>query len=328
MASAEGNDNAVLMALTEQREFLSYGFFSLAMFIERLHADSPPIGVAADPEREPVRFRATPTLGFPPEEISAVKRPGDGGDRMNIYVNILGLHGPSSPLPASYTEHVIDEEGAGAIGDFFDFFNHRLISLLLLIWKYSRHHLRYSAGAADPISSLIGALFGQISNNETPDEREWRARLLPHVGVLALCSRSARLVADIISSHLSIRCRIEEFVPREIDVPEDVRWRLGRSGLLLGVDTILGETMSDVAGKFRVHLGPLSREQFHSLLPGREDHRIVSKLINITLREPLAWDLWLELAPGTAPAWVLGESELGWTTLIDPKASSVIPVLL
>ncbi len=44
-------------------------------------------------------------------------------------------------------------------------------------------------------------------------------RLLPYAGLFGLQSRSADVVAGIISHYLGIRCSIEEFVPREIDIP-------------------------------------------------------------------------------------------------------------
>jgi type VI secretion system protein ImpH len=328
MASESRIDNPVLTPPDDVEGLAAYGFFSLAELLERRFSDAPPIGSTEAPEREAVRFRATPILGFPAEEIAEVRQVKGDKERLEVYVNLLGLHGPSSPLPASYTERVMHADGVGALGDFLDFFNHRLISLLLQIWRHYRHHLRFEEGANDPISVLVGALFGLMPGEDTPDEREWRARLLPHAGALVLCSRSSRLVAGIISSHLDIPARVEEFIWREIDIPPEAQWRLGEPGLQLGTDTVAGETMPDIVGKFRLCLGPLDQEQFRSLLPGREAHTIIRRLINVILREPLAWDLQLELAPAAAPQWVLGEGELGWTTLVEPAQTGGVSVLL
>jgi type VI secretion system protein ImpH len=328
MASADGTDHAVLTPLGDLEELPRYGFFSLVQLIERHYADAPRIGSTKDPGRDVVRFRATPMLGFPAEEIAEVRPVAKGSERLDVLVNLLGLHGPSSPLPPFYTELVMHADGAGAVGDFFDFFNHRLISLLLHIWRYNRHHLRFEEGSLDPISSIVCALFGLLPADNTADEREWRARLLPHVGTLALCSRSARLVAGIIASHLDIPVKVEEFIWREIDIPDEAQWYLGITRQQLGFDTVIGTIMPDIAGKFRLCLGPLSNEQFRSLLPGREAYAILCRLISVILRDPLAWDLRFELAPGAAPQWRLGEGELGWTTLIDPPLGTGISVLL
>lgn len=305
----------------------AYGLYTFAALVEQTYPEAPPIGSTAAPAREAVRFRATQGLGFPPGEISAVRPAPNGHGPLDVHVNLLGLHGPSSPLAPAYTERIMHAEGAGALGDFFDFFNHRLVSLLVQIWKHYRHHLRYEEGARDPMSLVVGALFG-LMPREDEDDRDWRVRLLPHAGVLALASRSSRMLAGVISHHLDVPCRVEEFIPRDADIPEEARWRLGSTELVLGVDTVAGETIPDVAGQFRVVLGPLDPAQFDALLPGRPDHAILQKLIGLIVREPLAWDMRLDLAPGSAPEWVLGEAELGWTSLIEPARDAVVPVLL
>ncbi|MGY8668612.1 type VI secretion system baseplate subunit TssG [Bradyrhizobium sp. UFLA05-109] len=327
MASEKRKDHAVLTAPDDVKELAAYGFFSLAALLERRFSDAPPIGSTDDPAREVVRFRAAPMLGFPADEIAEIRQV-NAGERLEVFVNFLGLHGPSSPLPPSYTERVMHGDAPGALGQFLDFFNHRLISLLLQIWKYYRHHLRFEEGATDAISVLVGALFGLMPAENTADERKWRVRLLPHAGQFVLYNRSAPLLAGVISSHSGIPARVEEFIWREIDIPQEALWRLGSPGIQLGFDTVAGETMPDIMGKFRLCLGPLSKRQFLSLLPAREAHAILCRLISAILREPLAWDLKLELAPGEMPEWLLGEGELGWTTLIEPLKATESSVLL
>ncbi|WP_271553035.1 type VI secretion system baseplate subunit TssG [Bradyrhizobium sp. CCBAU 45394] len=328
MAGEKRIDDGTLTAPDERDELSAFGFFSLVAHLERRFSDAPPIGSTDDPAREAVRFRAAPTLGFPAEEIARIRQAKAAGERVEVYVNFLGLHGPSSPLPPFYAERIMHADGMGSLGDFFDLFNHRLISLLLQIWRYYRHQLRFEEGATDAISVLIGTLFGLGPGEDTAREREWRTWLLPHAGVLALRSRSAKLVAGLISSHFNIPARVEEFIWREIEIPRQAQWRLGRPDLELGVDTLAGETMPDIVGKFRLSLGPLNQQQFRSLLPGCEGHAILCRLIRAILRVPLAWDLQLELALGQTPEWALGEGELGWTTWIDPPDGTGNLVLL
>ncbi|WP_152535904.1 type VI secretion system baseplate subunit TssG, partial [Bradyrhizobium sp. Ai1a-2] len=238
MASENRIDHTVLTAPDDLKELAACGFLSLAARLERRFSDAPPIGSTEDPAREAVRFRAAPMLGFPAEEIAEVRQVKAAGRRLEVYVNFLGLHGPSSPLPPFYTERVIHVDGTGALDDFFDFFNHRLISLLLRIWRHYRHHLRFKEGATDAISVLVGVLFGLMPGENAADKQEWRARLLPHAGQLALSSRSAPLVAGVISNHLDIPARVEEFIWREIEIPPEAQWRLGSPGVQLGFDTL------------------------------------------------------------------------------------------
>jgi len=326
MAGENGNSTNALMEPFDDAALSSYAFFSFATTMERLHPDAPPIGSTRSPGQEPVRFRATRSLGFPADEISSIVPTGDG--RLDVYVNHLGLHGPSSPLPPLYTERIVDAEGTGALGDFLDFFNHRLISLLVAIWKHYRHDVVYQHGARDPISNAVGALFGLIPGHGAAEDDARRVRLLPYAGLFGLQSRSAEVVAGIITHYLGIRCSIEEFVPREIDIPGSAQWSLGGGVSSLGDDIVLGDTMPDVMGKFRVRLGPLTHDQFRALLPDREMHAILRDLIGFAVRDPLAWDLSLQLEPGAAPAWSLGESEFGWMSILDPAADASMEVVL
>ncbi|MDP2800824.1 MAG: type VI secretion system baseplate subunit TssG, partial [Phreatobacter sp.] len=135
-------------------------FFKLASQIEQLVPDSPPIGSTVAPRLEAVRFRANPTLGFPAGEIAAIV-PRDGEPRrLDVFVNLLGLHGPSSPLAPHYTERVMHADGTSTVGDFLDFFNHRLLGLLYQSWKMQRHELRFESGGGDRTSAAMAALMG------------------------------------------------------------------------------------------------------------------------------------------------------------------------
>ena len=135
-------------------------FFELCLRLEQLRPQPGGIGGTSSPSRETVRFRANPALGFPPEEVAAIAAPTREGDRIVVTANLLGLHGPASPLPPSFTERIVLAEDS-TLRDFSDFFNHRLLSLLFRVWKHYRHEHRYEPGATDPISGAVAALFGQ-----------------------------------------------------------------------------------------------------------------------------------------------------------------------
>ncbi len=77
-------------------------------------------GGTANPSLERVRFRANPSLGYPPRESAALNWTA-GDDRLDVVINFLGLFGPSSPCPF-YTEEVIRDLDAGggfAVPGFF-----------------------------------------------------------------------------------------------------------------------------------------------------------------------------------------------------------------
>ncbi len=304
-----------------------HSFFGLAIALEGRFPDAPEIGLTTRPGGERVRFRANPTLGFPPEEISAVgPRPGRDDD-IDVIVNLLGLYGPSSPLPAHLTERIIHAEGEGALGEFLDFFNHRLLSLLFRVWKQYRHHYRYADGALDQISDAIIALFGWHAAPREAVSGE-RTLLLPFAGLLAMGNHSAAVVEGILRHAFGVPVQIEEFQLREISIPEEERFRPGVSGLVLGETTIAGETTLDALGQFRILLGPLDLATFRRFLPGQPAHGRLQTLVRLAIRDPLAWETVLRLAPDEVRPMTLGTAELGWTSWLDGAFETPVEVEL
>ena len=316
MAAQNGDDEPDLNRI-EPLDAASIQFFELCARLEEMFPDATPIGETGAPAREPARFRANPTLGFPSEEVASVRLPQRPGEKAEVVVNLLGLHGPSSPLPPAFTERIIFAEDGGALRAFSDFFNHRLLSLLYRVWKHHRHHNRYLPGGADPISGAVTALFG-MHGAKTDAAMPARTLLLPYAGILALYSHSAPIVAGVVRHYFGIPCTIEEFVPREIIIPEEDRFKLGGANGELGVGTVAGESMRDVMGKFRIRLGPLDAAQFEALLPDGDAFRILQELIRLSVREPYCWDHAYVLARGEAAPARLGESRLGWSGWLDP----------
>ena len=71
-------------------------------------------------------------------------------------VNFMGLHRPSGVLPLPYSDLVNERLRArdSALRDFFDIFNHRIISLFYLAWEKYRFSIPYERGERDLFSQL------------------------------------------------------------------------------------------------------------------------------------------------------------------------------
>ncbi len=92
-------------------------------------------------------------LGFPGSAIESINdvTGDDGIKRLEVYVNFMGLTGPSGALPRHYTELVMQRSRLKdvAIREFFDLFNHRLITLNYKAWEkyqFSIQHEYYLTG--------------------------------------------------------------------------------------------------------------------------------------------------------------------------------------
>src|SRR5262245_19672081 len=90
------------------REPYRFDFFQAVRLLERLLPDGPG-GNGGAPEREVVRFRATPSLGFPVSAVTQLRQPAPDGPAeaptppAEMAVTFLGLTGPAGVLPYHYT---------------------------------------------------------------------------------------------------------------------------------------------------------------------------------------------------------------------------------
>ncbi len=315
----------------EVLESLSRCSFQDAMtIIDRIVPVDAHAGRTPPPAEERVRYRAHPHMAFAAGDIETIEPLPEDPSLIAVNVNFLGLHGPSSPLPPHYAERIAQRgDEHEALRDFFDFFNHRLISLLRRIWLRWRYHLRYRPGGRDPISRRILCLAG-LSFEAESERREGQEAeapmLLPEVGLLSLYTRSAAVIATVLTNYFRVKVELVEFVRREVDIPPAVRGRLGQTGMRLGTDFIAGARVPDSLGKYRVRIGPVSLARFRAFLPGGRDHPRLVRLVSLMQNQPLEWDLELLLVEGEARQMRLGRAQLGWTSWIGAPPAAVAPV--
>lgn len=133
-----------------------------------------PLGTAASPKQEPIRFRTQPSRTFPAGDITSVqqaKNPrgrganaagqkgtdsgeaseGTAAERasaggvsypVEMTVPFMGLTGPNGVMPEHYSTLVVERAHQKykdhSLREFFDLFNHRAISLFYLAWRKHR----------------------------------------------------------------------------------------------------------------------------------------------------------------------------------------------
>ena len=296
-----------------------FSFFQAVSLLEHLCSDAAPVGGLGPVEEEAIRFRANATLGFPPSDVAEVERlVDDESSRFRLTANFLGLYGPASPLPPSYTEEILaDDPDESLLRHFLDVFHHRALGLFYRCWSKYRYYLHYREGGSDPFSkrlfSLVGLLFPELRRDGF---MEW-GKLLPYAGLLGMRARSGATVAGILRHYFDgIPVRVEECVLQEVAVEPAQQNRLGVANCTLGEDAVVGERVADLGGKFRLRIGPLAADQFRRFLPGAEHHRSLQKLMGFVLTDRLAFDVALEVPGDGVPRLQLGEQcreGLGWT---------------
>jgi len=103
------------------------------------------------------------------------------------------------------------------------------------------------------------------------------------------------------------------------------RTRLGIGGGGLGTGAVAGGRVWDHQSKFRIHLGPLTLEQYEAFLPGpgRSLLRQLVDWVRFYLCFELDWDVRLHLKREQVPALKLGvQGRLGWTTWLGTRTSA------
>ncbi len=306
----------------------SPGSFAFAQAVEIVRSDLQLHG-NADAEKA-LRFRVNPNLSFPPSDIDDITFfEKDGVTQVAMTMNLMGLYGAGSSLPAYFTEYVAqNQDDPDPLRDFLDLFNHSLIRKLYHIWRKYRYYLQYQKGATDKLSrrffGVIGMGYDQLRDSKSLD---WE-KLLAYMGLIAFKSDAAGSLESILRHYFShpyvyiISC-----IFRTVDIPKDQQVRLGEANSILGGTFVLGEQVLDQTGKFRIRVSDLNWEQFSSFLPNSDIFRELTALVKSVLRSRLEFDLELRLRPEEIRPLQLGEesgTRLGWSSWLGESGDGVV----
>lgn len=309
-----------------RREPWGFDFFQAVRLLEA--AGGRPVGGAGPPAAEAVRFAAGTGPGFPAAAVEGFEPPrGDAGPP-RLVVTFFGLTGPNGVLPAGYTQAVAaGRRGAGhpegqAAADWFDLFTHRLLSLFHRAWAKYRLPAAFETagreGRRDPVTGALLALIGLGTPGlggrlDGVDD----LALLRYANLLAGMARPAGGLAGMLSDYFGVPVAVEAFAGRRVPLDAENQSRLGRRGAndRLGDGVVVGRRVWDVAGRFRVRVGPLDGPAFAGWLPAGRRLATLAALVRFATRDDLDFDVQVVLAAGAAPPLRLarhGGRRLGW----------------
>ncbi|WP_336365599.1 type VI secretion system baseplate subunit TssG [Marinobacter sp. C2H3] len=300
-----------------------YSFFQLVDLIHRHHGDDLEQDGVGQPGHPRIRFSASAGLGFPGSDVVDARSPEHEHAPYQLEVSFLGLHGAQSPLPGYYLEDLAWEAGQdlGIRRHFLDFFNHRLVTLFHRAWRKYRYYVRFRPGASDGFSERVYALMGLGDPRLREATPVHWPKMLAYAGLIAGRSRSPEVVCGVVGHCFDLDdVTIEPWVLRKVAIADDQQTRLGQANVRLGEDTLVGNRIRDRSGKFILRLGNLTRARFADFLPNGRDHGRLVKLMELTTREQLAYDLELQMRPRDIRPMQLGQdTRLGWTAFMTPE---------
>ncbi len=299
-----------------------FNFFQAVRLLERLQPERQPVGRFVAPGREAARFGSHSHYAFPASQIQGLERPPDGPARM--LVNFMGMTGPSGVLPLMYSNLVIERlrERDRTLRDFFDLFNHRMISLFYQAWEKYRFVIPYERGERDPFSHHLLALLGLGTpglqdRQDVPDDS-----LLFYCGLLSLQPRSAAAFRQVLADYFDVPIDIEQFVGAWYPVEEDAQCELGEGTAYagqVGLGAVVGDEIWDQSSHVRILVGPLTLDQYLEFLPGGDAHTDIRALAKFYAGEEQDVEIQLILKREEVPFCELKSEpgwQLGWTTWV------------
>jgi type VI secretion system protein ImpH len=303
-----------------------FDFYQAVRLLELLQPASLAVGESAEPHKEAVRFKSRVSLAFPATDVAAVQPPGSPGMPAEMTVNFMGLAGGLGPLPAPYTELILERAWRQdtALGDFLDIFNHRLVSLLYRVRKKHRLGL---AGLSPERDAFAGHLFALLGLGT----RGVRERLLVkdrtvlfYAGLLTQQPRSITGLEAMLADYFGVPVQGWQFCGRWRSLEADQVTTLGVSGQnrRLGDSVVLGTRLWDQYGAFELRLGPLTLPQFGTFLPIGQGFDALCELTRFYVRGAFDFTVRLLLRAAEVPTAQLSRehgSRLGWTTWLHTR---------
>ncbi len=298
-----------------------FEFFQAVRLLSRMYPHRDVAGRFNNPSEEVVRFGAHPDASFPASEIQSLDR---SQVPAQMRVNFMGLTGPLGMLPLPYTSLVRERlrEKDSSMRDFFDIFNHRIISLFCLAFEKYRFSIPYERGERDRFSYHVLALIGLGTPGLQDRQDIADDSLLFYSGLLSLHARSAVALRQLLIDYYNVPIEIEQFVGvwRPVDTGSQCSFSDENNySERLGFGAMVGDEIWDQQSRVRIRLGPLTMKQYMDFLPGGEAHRGIRALTEFYAGGEYDMELQLVLKREEVPPCELSGGEgpqLGWTSWV------------
>jgi type VI secretion system protein ImpH len=248
-------------------------------------------------------------------------------------VAFMGLTGISGVLPRHYTEYLLERMKAKdlVLRDFFDLFNHRMISLFYRAWE--KHSIpvqfeeaRYARGKDDRFSKYIFAFLGMGTSGLRSRMGADDDMLLRYAGLLSQRPRSATALRQWLSDYFCVPVSIVQLIGEWLEVGKEDWSRMGTPGVnnRLGISATAGTKVWEQQAGFEIRLGSMAYEKFKSILPSGDDFQALVSMVRFFVGRELSFKIRPLLDASDVPNCRLSTDAscgalLGWTTWLKTK---------
>lgn len=305
-----------------------FEFFQAVRLLEKIFPERQPVGRETSIVQEVVRFRSRLALEFPASEIHEFRETTEefsDEQKLEMFVNFMGMVGISGVLPTHYTELVMDRVRYRdtAMWSFLDIFTHRSVSMFFRAWEKYRFPVAYERGKND-FTDFLFDFVGLGTNGLRGRMALEDEALLPYSGLIAQKPHSANALENILGDYFRISAKIKQFFGQWLDLDEESITKLGAANSLLGVNAIIGTRVWEQQSKFRVVLGAMSFNEFQAFLPNGTAHQPLKSIIRFVVGLEFDFDVQLILKAKEVPSCILTtrakrRPQLGWTSWLKTK---------
>ena len=270
------------MTLEElQQQPSAFDFYQAVYSLERQFSTEQKRwqGVGRDgfPGKELVRFKAVQHLGFPGQPVTKVTPRINQPPAVDMHVSFIGLTGPSGVMPQHYSEMVLQrlKQRDKTMRDFFDLFNHRLVSLYYRAWEKYRFACQYEMATDndDSFTQVLSRLSGAR-----------HALALYYAGAFSAPQRSAQQLKQLLTDLLQTDIQILPLQGRWLSLAQSEQSALTKRSATqgqhaaLGQSVMLGSRVWDVSSSIKVQI-KVQPQKAELLLPGSYQYSLVQTLL-------------------------------------------------
>ncbi|GAB4267878.1 MAG: type VI secretion system baseplate subunit TssG [Methylomicrobium sp.] len=294
--------------------------------IECAYRDKPRLGQSTRPVDDPIRLGQDVSLEFETSSLTSFV-PGEDGAPPKLNGRFFGLFGPNGPMPLHLTDYIrqrIHFHRDHTLKRFADLFHHRMLCLFYRAWADTEPTVSLDRPESDRFGAYVGSLSGIGTEAFAARDAMPDLAKLYFVGYLSCQAKHAEGLRAMLAEFFRLPVSIDEFVGEWLVIQEKDQTRLGdtpRTGEL-GISAILGSRVWSCQHKFRIRLGPLTLNEYCSLLPGGDRLEQLIAIVRNYIGDELSWDVNLILKKDEVPkARLGGYSVLGWTSWLGDRHS-------
>jgi len=330
MAGQDWDSNTGLDVLVDlASEPYKFGFYEALRQLECLYKNNPRIGYSARPKDDPVRLGQAPSLQFAASTLDSFVH--DGIQAAQLKVLFFGVFGPNGPLPLHLTEYArnrLRNAKDSALADFADMFHHRLLCLFYRAWADKEPTVQLDRPEKDKFMLYVGSLLGlgdvSLRQRDAIGDHT-KLHFAAHLGCQTHHSEGLKF---ILNDYFKVAVEIQEFVGEWLEIPKDSYCYLNRTESTgqLGISTVIGVKSWQCQFKFCIAMGPLTLQDYESLLPTGNRLKSLLDLVSNYIGFEFNWDVNLLIKKDEVPSAQLGRySRLGWTSWLQAGARESDP---